>query len=168
MAPSEALDGGTINAPEKAAWGAILKIGVDSTYEMLAIDCNGKAWVNGYNALSWTGWMRLATATPPQEYDLPLADGITEVHPCIYRKNQFGLVFVGGAASGDITDGVVIATLPVGFCPTKNVERPATFVASSGTRTAGSVVVMTDGRILAYSAGEVTNVIFAADFFATD
>ena len=66
---------------------------------------------------TWTGWVKNTTATPPQEYPLPLTEGFTPITPCTYRKNQFSEVFVGGSTGGTITDGTVIATLPEGFRP---------------------------------------------------
>ncbi|MEG0541745.1 MAG: hypothetical protein RR528_05410, partial [Angelakisella sp.] len=61
----------------------------------------------------------LATATPPQEFDLPLAAGfVTSDVISTYSKDQFGFVHVSfkvvkstGIAAGATT----IATLPVGF-----------------------------------------------------
>ena len=64
-----------------------------------------------------------ADATPPEEYDLSLAEGLTGTAK--YSKDQFGLtsVFVSiSATSGTISSGT-IGTLPAGF-------RPKRFVAA--------------------------------------
>lgn len=115
----------------------------------------------------WQPWVPIVTATPPQEYDLPLADGLSAVNPCTYRKNQFGEVSVGGAASGTIEVGTTIATLPSGFRPTKTVERPAVY-SVNGAWAAGTIVVTTDGIVRAYGQTSATSVAFAVDFVAAD
>ena len=112
---------------------------------------------------TWTGWAKNTTATPPQEYPLPLAEGFTPITPCTYRKNQFSEVFVGGSTGGTITDGAVIATLPEGFRPKQTVERPATF-AVSGSQVAGSVTIMPDGNVSVHGQSAASGVVFSANF----
>lgn len=63
-------------------------------------------------------WAEIATATPPQEYDLPLVDGISGTAK--YSKDQFGIVRVHMAVvqdSGTITNNEILGTLPEGFRP---------------------------------------------------
>lgn len=122
-------------------------------------------YVNVCSVGAWQGWERIATATKPQEFDLPLADGITALQPCTYYKNQFGEVTLGGCTSGLVSDGVTIATLPTGFRPNHPVERPATFT-SNGNRYAGSVFIDTAGIVTIHTPAEATNVVFAASFLA--
>ena len=112
--------------------------------------------------------VNLATATPPQEYDLPLAEGMSAVNPCTYRKNQFSEVSVGGSASGTIEVGTAIATLPSGFRPQKTVERPAVYASANGAWTGGTVAITTDGIVRAYGQISATSVAFAVDFVAAD
>ena len=112
---------------------------------------------------TWTGWAKNTTATPPQEYSLPLTEGFTPITPCTYRKNQFSEVFVGGSTGGTITDGTVIAILPEGFRPTNIVERPATF-SVSGTQAAGSVMIKQNGNISAHGQSSASGVVFSANF----
>lgn len=63
----------------------------------------------------------VATATPPQEFDLPLAEGFSKHYCASYCKTQDGMVTVSlwivgsGAANVETT----IATLPEGFRPTE-------------------------------------------------
>lgn len=116
----------------------------------------------------WDDWDILATATPPQEYDLPLAEGMSAVNPCTYRKNQFSEVSVGGSASGTIEVGTAIATLPSGFRPQKTVERPAVYASANGAWTGGTVAITTDGIVRAYGQISATSVAFAVDFVAAD
>ena len=63
----------------------------------------------------------VATATPPQEFDLLLVNGYTPqyTHSCIYYKTQETIVGVNVALIGEIpaNSDVIIGTLPVGFRP---------------------------------------------------
>lgn len=113
----------------------------------------------------WSEWTPTATATPPQVFDLSLADGITALQPCTYYKNQFSEVTLGGCTSGSVSDGATIATLPEGFRPDHPIERPATFTAS-GNRYAGSVFIAANGIVSTHTPAEATNVVFAASFLA--
>ena len=70
----------------------------------------------------WGSWIPIANATPPQEFDLPLASGFTNADVGIksrYSKDQMGQVFVDLAVSGSINANTIttIATLPEGFRP---------------------------------------------------
>ena len=107
----------------------------------------------------------IATATPPQEFDLPLAEDITALQPCTYWKNQFGEVTIGGCAANGISDNITIATLPAGFRPAKAVERPAT-LSGGGERYAGSVLIGTDGAIRIRTPATTNAVVFGATFIA--
>ena len=123
-------------------------------------------WIGFYaSSVGWSGWVKQSTAEPPQEYDLPLAEGITTTQRCVYHKNQFSEVSVRGIASGNIVNGVLIATLPVGFRPAYTLEYPATF-AADGDRPAGTISVGTDGTIRAQVVSSSFAVIFSASFIA--
>lgn len=132
-----------------------------TAYEVNSTRMYTRACLSG----SWSQWEPIATATPPQEYDLPLADGITALQPCTYYKNQFGEVTLGGCTSGLVSDGVTIATLPEGFRPDHPIERPATFTAN-GNRYAGSVFITANGIVSIHTPAAATNVVFAASFLA--
>lgn len=97
--------------------------------------------VLGYDASDAKGpWVPLATATPPQEYDLPLAEGWTSQisRSCRYAITQENVVVVTfkavhSAATPASTD-TMIATLPDGFRPTALVHSVcirSDFVSSS-------------------------------------
>lgn len=89
---------------------------------------------------SFWPWVKLATATPPQEYDLPLAEGWTSQirGSCRYAITQENVVVVTfkavhSAATPASTD-TMIATLPDGFRPTALVHSVcirSDFVSSS-------------------------------------
>lgn len=133
---------------------------------LLALDCDAKAWINGSNGLRWIGWLPIATATPPQENDMLLEGGFTALQPCTWRKNQFGEVNLGGFVSGNISDGVLVATMPVGCRPNRVVERPATFQSldSGNMRYAGSVMISPDGNVIFHITGTANYGIFLADY----
>ena len=87
----------------------------------------------------WTGWARIATATPPEEIPLQLAAGITHHNPgtkSTISRSQEGLVvvhfFCTKVDGSDMGSGEVIATLPEGFRPSTNVHIPAS-VSLDGT-----------------------------------
>ncbi len=111
-------------------------------------------------------WARLVTATPPQEFDLPLAEGLTALHSSTYRKDQFSVVTVGGAISGDMIIGKGIATLPAGFRPSEVIERDATFISSMG-RVAGSIQVNLSGEITLNNDTNSTAVFFELSFISS-
>ena len=79
-------------------------------------------------------WIQLATATPPEGYNLSLSDGISvqEGLSAVYSKDQFGRVVVHGNLVGQMQNGSVIATLPAGFRPIYTLEMPATCDFTAG------------------------------------
>ena len=86
---------------------------------------NAELWRGYYNAgddgLKWSGWQPISTATPPQEFDLPLAEGFSKHYCASYCKTQEGMVTVALwiAGSGAANVETTIATLPEGFRPTE-------------------------------------------------
>lgn len=109
----------------------------------------------------------IATATPPQEYNLPLADGITALQPCTYYKNQFGEVTVGGSVAGTISQDIIIGTLPVGYRPSKVIERPAT-IGTGPTRYPGTIFINPYGVITITTPAAEMAAVFEASFIAED
>ena len=74
-----------------------------------------------------TRWVPIATATPPQEYDLPLAEGKVVNGSCTYRKGQDGrltlFVAVKRADGADLSGVEGAFTLPVGYRPLRQETR---------------------------------------------
>lgn len=127
----------------------------------MAIRClNGDRWIDA-------DWIYFSTATPPQEFDLPLADGITALQPCTYWKNQFGEVTIYGCTYGSVTEGETIATLPEGFRPDHPVEWPASFTGDGG-RVSGTVFISESGIVSIHTTAPAMSVVFAASFLAVD
>lgn len=110
---------------------------------------SGEAW----NAEHWTETTVAAelegkaNATPPEEYDLPFADGFSnayDAYPSKYSKTQEGLVIVIMNLKADaLSSGTVVATLPLEFRPAYNLS----FVAKSGTYSTSAANIYTNGNI---------------------
>lgn len=124
-------------------------------------------WVNSCVVGTWLGWKPLATATKPQEFDLPLADGWSGWAK--YSKDQFGRVLVYGlvAKSTALLSGDVIGTFPEGFrpsdtCPmtiTSNNSTDGKSFATSGYVQPSGVFTLSNGIISSgYNVG--SNIAF--------
>ena len=158
------------NTPPNPLGETAFSLLVERTYaagikQTLSWYYTGSVYYRTFDGESWHDWLSNATATPPEEIPLPLAEGITALQPCTCYKNQFSEVTLGGCASGSVSDGATIATLPEGFRPGHPVERPASFT-SSGNRYAGSVFITADGIVSIHTPAAATNVVFAASFLA--
>ena len=74
---------------------------------------------------TWGKWVRIATATPPQEFDLPIADGYDGTsYPQKYCKTQEGIIllrFTVCKKVGYIEVGDVIGILPDGYRPSDRI-----------------------------------------------
>ncbi|WP_125116500.1 hypothetical protein [Agathobaculum sp. Marseille-P7918] len=97
-------------------------------------------------------WIKLATATPPQEYELPLAADITNYATSVYHKNQFNEVSVRVSVSvtNAIQNGATIATLPEGFRPMKAIDTDATGYVSGSSWFACRLVIQPSGAVQVY------------------
>ncbi len=91
----------------------------------------GVIYTQTYSISAWHGWIGpYATAEPPQEYDLPLAAGVTGTAK--YCIDQIGYVHIRGWVGG--VDAIaastpLIATLPAGYRP--EISREAILPVSS-------------------------------------
>lgn len=103
---------------------------------------------------TWTEWREFVFSTPPQEFALPLAEGVSAVSSA-YWKDQFGVVtghFNVLASSPQTGSSPVIATLPEGFRPSRQAN--ATAVVSSGESL--GLLVRQTGEIQLQDAASVT------------
>ena len=121
----------------------------------------------------------LATATPPQEFDLPLAEGYTQNNGCKYSKDQFNVVRVTfnlSKSAGTIAGGEVVATLPAGFRPKRYwacVAIGNNIPSDAATRYPVVVQVATNGEISASmmvetDQAELRAIVCAMEFLAAD
>ena len=107
---------------------------------------------------NWSVWKPLATATPPQEFDLPPADGWTRTHTwdkSCYCKTQENVVIVhfsleNSSAAEPSDAGYIIAYLPEGFRPSAAVIGTCGDYNHSGANLY-QCWVTTDGAIIVYS-----------------
>lgn len=121
---------------------------------------------------SWSGWALEPTATPPQEFDLPLLDGWYTNYRAKYRKTQEGLVVVNAilelSEGYSASDSTQIAVLPEGFRPATSFMYPVS-VQDGSTRASAIVQIGTNGTIIYYGASNTTAVFriyLNAAFFA--
>lgn len=100
----------------------------------------------------WNKWIPFSLATPPQEYELPLAADITNYATSVYHKNQFNEVSVrvSVSATNAIQNGATIATLPEGFRPMKAIDTDATGYVSGSSWFACRLVIQPSGAVQVY------------------
>lgn len=102
----------------------------------------------------WNPWKPLATATKPQEFDLPLASGFTALSGGTkYCKTQENIVIVNirCKANSSLTpsgDTITIGNLPSGFRPSGFVSAGAVFDTDDlGGKYAGGITVNQNGQV---------------------
>lgn len=131
-----------------------------------------KTWCdsNGYNATvfvrsgypNWgNGWRQLTTATPPQVFDLPLAEGWTGLAK--YYKTQENICFIelDILKNATIQNGEVLATLPEGFRPSYLRMHPAIVYSPHSSTT---ISVSPTGSVL---FGDMSGSPSARNIYAT-
>ena len=76
--------------------------------------------------------MESTLTTPPQEFDLPLADGVVLRSGTTYWKDNTGMVGVNGVISlgNNMAPRMAIGTLPVGYRP--DSDKSGILVSASG------------------------------------
>ena len=99
----------------------------------------------------WGSWTPISTATPPQEYDLPLESSFQNFlqERSVYRKDQFGVVNLDISVEtvSEITVDAVIAYLPEGFRPAKNKRAAAIAVTPENECITFPLFVGTSGMV---------------------
>lgn len=153
------------NGPGGSGWYTYTVTAMNGTADYQTCMCtnpySGTSYIGSRYNKTWSGWKPIVTATPPQEYNLPLAEGFSPHRRCTYFKSQEGIVTViYEAKTSRINDDMVLATLPVGFRP--STER-VFFVGFYGTanpspllRTAGGLLVSPSGQITLRPTNGVT------------
>lgn len=122
----------------------------------------------------WGKWTPFATATPQQEYGLPLAAGYMAFpgYGVRYSKNQFGEVTVHLAIKRvdgtQIPNGAVVAILPEGYRPTIKIVAAPEVTLQSGGRNGGALMQITlAGEIVVYSSESIVDVGAGFHFVAS-
>lgn len=126
----------------------------------------------------WSEWKTLATATPPQEFDLPLAEEMQPLPACgsnKYWKNQFNEVTLTLSVTktdmntNDIPNGAFLATLPAGFRPLTPVSGAAYVDRGEDDNVyPGFIIINPDGSVRLFQAkqGPCSIVIASTSFVA--
>lgn len=130
-----------------------------------------QVYERNFNGINWSNWARIATATPPQIFNLPLVDGFSnfENTTSAYWKNQFGemTVILQAKKEQPISDIEIAAYLPAGFRP----SAPQRFLCLGPTlRKPGFLYVTPDGSIVISFGGDAscTDVLASFTFLAAD
>lgn len=103
----------------------------------------------------------LALATPPQEFDLPLAEGWSGTAKYFKTQEEICVVFLDIVKNAAISNWEVLATLPEAFRPSYNKNVSASVYAPSSSTTIG---VALDGTI---SVGSMEYNTQARNIYAT-
>ena len=121
----------------------------------------------------WNDWGVTATATPPQEFDLPLADGLEPIEPCRYSKDQFGRVLVNidckpttGIVSIGENQSLSIGTLPEGFRPAHYTSNACEVIVGQ-SRYIGTFDINEYGTITLWTAAPSASIIIGSVLFDT-
>lgn len=95
-------------------WRALQIIGEENGGLLFRVNTSG-------TPAQWSGMYRVTTATPPQEYDLPLAAGVNRIRKTYYIKKQNGRAQVHFCVSFQASGfrAVTIGTLPAGYRPSE-------------------------------------------------
>lgn len=116
-----------------------------------------------------SGWQKFVSATPPQEYDMPLDSGWTTVPTshCVYSKDQFGMVRITLAAMPDepVSENTRIAVLPAGFRPAVTIYR---FPVVSTTGTVGFGYITGSGELGVWPFGPMKEVSGSFQYIVKD
>lgn len=158
-------DGAQINnpAPGNWLWGKIEKPAPNRTIVRVIVDTTGIEYINHVINDAWFGWIPYATATPPQEYDLPLAEGVSGAIK--YSKDQMGVVrLLGQVELATNQSGIIgIGTLPEGFYLEYAVATVCCGWPDGGaTASPCTVVVNADGTV-AVNAFDASLKVFAVN-----
>lgn len=143
-------------------------------FALLFSNIGSEMWF-GTAGASFNGWKPVAIATPPQEFDLPLANGIENGgNTSAYWKSQEGIVFVRFSvmkAGSHHQNNDVFATLPEGFRPKQRILFAGIGdLISAGTGViAAEIAINTNGTMqLVYANSAPTWIMGEAVFIAAD
>ena len=127
----------------------------------------GSSYYRTFDGESWHDWMPNATATPPQEYEIPFRDGWESgAYKSTYCKTQDGICLVNCSVYGTgVASENFIATLPTGFRPSATVCCAA-HSYKNGIRGISETEILANGDIVVFSPIEFDYVSFSFVFVA--
>ena len=141
--------------------------GVKQTYTGFSTGITYTRVFQGYDETTWEEWKQLATATPPEEYDIPFRSGWqANGMKATYCKSQEGICIVNCAVHGTGTASEnFIATLPSGFRPSATFGCAA-HAYKGGVRGIAEAQINAYGDIAIHSPIEFDYVSFSCAFVA--
>lgn len=91
----------------------------------------------------------MATAEPPEEYDLPIIEPAKKFRECKYHRNSFGevTVYFSVVNEAGLANDQVIGVLPEGFRPKGHMDCPAIAQSTTELFTTGSALIYPNGEI---------------------
>ena len=92
----------------------------------------------------WSEWKTLATATPPQEFDLPLAEGWSGTAKYFKTQENICVLSLSVTKNDAFEINDLISTLPADCAPAYSMSRPASAFAP---HSACTVLLAEDGSI---------------------
>lgn len=113
-------------------------------------------WVGQIWGYQFTNWIRLATATPPTEHYLPLAEGVSAIQKNYFLKRQDNCVEVRFSLAFPPISGriMAIAVLPAGYLPDNTEANSCTAIEAAGdVMGAAKVEVLSNGVVQIYANG---------------
>lgn len=118
-------------------------------------------------------WRKIAFCDKPQEFDLPLADGLEPIEPCRYSKDQFGRVLVNidckpttGSVSIGENQSLSIGTLPEGFRPAHYTSNACEVIVGQ-SRYIGTFDINEYGALTLWTAAPSASIIIGSVLFDT-
>ena len=161
---------GFANTPPNVdvGWCLMYVVGDTDTVSQTLYVLGGDRWGRMLQSGNfWSEWRKIATATPPDEYDIPFRSGWqANVMKATYCKSQEGICIVNCAVYGTGTaSDNFIATLPEGFRPSGTICCAA-HAYKDGVRGIAEAQINAYGDIVIYSPIEFDFVSFSCAFVA--
>ncbi|MBM6725251.1 pyocin knob domain-containing protein [Pseudoflavonifractor phocaeensis] len=161
------LNGTKTNVPNGCEWGNMIVAGDNNTVTQYISDHLNTQFLKrtARNSLSvWSEWLPIAIATPPREFNLPLASGWSAKPGGLatYFRTQENLVCLNMniVSSSPISRGDLVATLPEGYRPSKQIKVPVVYtVAGQDVSDIGHLDIGSDGTIVIYNSKSGNEVI---------
>ena len=153
-----------LRADKMESFRRVLQIAVASNKDNPAI------WTRRHSDMGWGSWKTIVTAVSPQEYDLPMVEGVTAYGKNTYWKTQEGICFVNLAAhseSASIINEYTISTLPYGYRPNKSVYFAGHGFSEDGNRITLDMQINQSGNIIIWTQSPLKYCSCFVGFIAT-
>lgn len=160
---STAVNTFVTDLPYAGYWGVNFYFYPSGTWRVLIatdIQCNKQYFIVKNAELPWSEWQQIATATPPTEYDLPLASGfvVQAGESAKYSKDQLDRCIINFAVAGTIVANAVtvIGVVPAGHRPLST--RQSCGFAHSAPNIIVAIWVDSDGYVSVYAPSTINGV----------